>query len=53
VGAENGYGLPADEVTWRLAGTVGAAKVYRTDRQGTIEFVTDGARLWVKTEKAN
>ncbi len=53
VGADNGYGLPSAEVTGRLARTVGAANVYRTDRQGTIEFVTDGARLWVKTEKAN
>ena len=25
--------------------------IYRTDKDGTIEFVTEGERLWVKTEK--
>ena len=27
------------------------AAVYRTDRQGTVEVVTDGTRVWVRTER--
>jgi beta-lactamase superfamily II metal-dependent hydrolase len=29
---------------------VGAANVYRTDKQGTIDFITDGTRLRVETK---
>jgi len=25
--------------------------IYRTDEQGTIEFTTDGEKLWVRMEK--
>jgi hypothetical protein len=32
----------------RLEEAVGFASVYRTDTQGTIEFITDGESLWVK-----
>jgi len=51
VGANNTYGHPTDEVTARLAEKVGAENIYRTDRDGAIEFVTDGEKLWVETEK--
>ena len=44
----NDYGLPKAEVVDRLAGRLGAANIYRTDEDGTIEFVTDGRRLWRK-----
>jgi len=47
VGADNGYGHPSKEVLARL----GEIPVYRTDEDGTIEFTTDGDRLWVKTER--
>jgi len=30
---------------------VSSENIYRTDENGTIEFITDGDRLWVKTEK--
>jgi competence protein ComEC len=46
---ENDYGHPSDQVTERLNTRLGSANVYRTDRQGTIEFITDGRRLWINT----
>ena len=47
VGADNLFGHPSPEVVGRLSAT----HLYRTDQQGTIELITDGKRLWVKTEK--
>jgi len=35
----------------RLSQRIGSENIYRTDEHGTIEFITDGERLWVKTEK--
>jgi len=29
---------------------LGEDSVYRTDEDGTIEFITDGERLWVTAE---
>ncbi len=49
VGAGNKYGLPDEEVLHRLSQNPGLESVYRTDRHGTIDFITDGERLWVKT----
>jgi competence protein ComEC len=49
VAAENQFGHPDQAVLKRLERL--GATVLRTDEQGTIEFVTDGAGLWVKTEK--
>ncbi|MDD5127565.1 MAG: DNA internalization-related competence protein ComEC/Rec2 [Dehalococcoidales bacterium] len=48
VGEDNKFGHPDDEVLQRLETIVGAQNVYRTDSRGTVEFITDGARLWVK-----
>jgi len=45
---ENRYGHPHDEVINRLAEELGKEHIYRTDEQGTVEFTTDGERLWVK-----
>ncbi|RJO63027.1 MAG: MBL fold metallo-hydrolase [Dehalococcoidia bacterium] len=45
---ENDYGHPKAEVLERLAGRLGASNIYRTDKRGTIEFITDGRRLWVR-----
>ncbi len=42
VGARNRYGHPAQEVIARLGGH--GIVVYRTDRQGTITFSSDGQR---------
>ena len=51
VGEDNTFGHPRDEVMGRLTEKVGSENIYRTDEDGTIEFITDGERLWVKTER--
>ena len=51
VGTDNPFGHPSPEVVERLVDQLGENKLYRTDRDGTIEFITDGASLWVTTEK--
>ena len=47
VGADNKFGHPSDEVLERL----GTENIYRTDKHGTIEFTTNGERLWVEVER--
>jgi competence protein ComEC len=47
VGADNLFGHPSPEVVDRLS----SSHLYRTDLQGTVELITDGNRLWVKTER--
>ncbi|GAB4436298.1 MAG: hypothetical protein Kow00120_03380 [Anaerolineae bacterium] len=44
----NRQGYPAPEVLARLGD---ATPVYRTDRHGAVEFATDGAKLWITTER--
>ncbi len=51
VGADNDYGHPGAETMGRLTGRIGLDKIYRTDKNGTIEFITNGDRLWVKRDK--
>ncbi len=51
VGTDNRSGHPSDEVMDRLEERLGSESIYRTDEHGTIEFVTDGERLWVKVER--
>ncbi len=51
VGAKNRFGLPHTEVVNRLTEQLGG-RVYLTSTHGTIEFITDGDRLWVKLDKA-
>jgi competence protein ComEC len=48
---ENSFGHPSNEVIKRLEERLGAENVYRIDEQGTIEFITDGERLWVRVEE--
>jgi len=50
VGEDNPYGHPSPEVMARLEDRIGPESIYRTDKQGTIEFITDGERLWVEVE---
>ena len=50
-GADNKFGHPDDEVLERLAQTVGEDNIYRTDLHGTVEFITDGDRLWMELER--
>jgi len=53
VGAGNRFGHPDNEVLDRLERKLGTGNIYRTDEQGTIEFITDGKRLWVVTTGTN
>jgi competence protein ComEC len=50
VGKDNPFGHPSPEVWERLIGRLGEGNVYRTDEDGTIEFITDGEKLWVKAD---
>jgi competence protein ComEC len=50
VGKDNRFGHPSGEVIGRLEERLGTENIYRTDEQGTIEFITDGERLWVRTK---
>lgn len=47
-GKDNKFGHPHQETLDRLAAH--HIPVYRTDTDGTVEFVSDGARLWVQPE---
>ena len=49
VGADNRFGHPVPEILARLEEKMGEKNIFRTDERGTIEFITDGERLWVKT----
>ena len=51
VGADNKFGLPSDEVISRLEQKLGASNIYRTDKYGTIDFITNRERLWVEVER--
>jgi len=50
VGADNRFGHPHPAVLDRLA-DIQDLRVLRTDEQGTVEFVTDGHRLWLTTDR--
>ncbi len=50
VGADNPFGHPKDEVLNKLEATLGEENIYRTDEDGTVEFITDGEKLWVNIE---
>ena len=47
-GADNRFGHPSDGVVSRLEQKLAGGNIYRIDEQGTIEFITDGERLWVE-----
>jgi len=49
-GADNPFGHPSPEVLERLIDTLGQDNIYRTDKDGTIEFITDGETLGVRTD---
>jgi competence protein ComEC len=52
VGEDNPFGHPSPEVWERLIDRLGEDNVYRTDEDGTIEFITDGERLWLRFTKS-
>ncbi len=49
VGQDNRFGHPSPEVLERYAAH--GLPVLRTDQHGTIEFITDGQRLWIETDQ--
>ena len=51
-GEDNRFGHPAPDVVSRLEAAVGPERVYRTDRHGTVEVISDGESLWVRTERS-
>ncbi|GAH89299.1 unnamed protein product, partial [marine sediment metagenome] len=56
VGADNRFGHPTPEVMERLEEKLGPENIYltydaRTGEHHTIEFITDGERLWVRVER--
>jgi competence protein ComEC len=50
VGADNQFGHPQKAALDRLT-QLGDVTILRTDEEGTIEFITDGQQLWVRTER--
>jgi len=50
VGENNEFGHPSDDALTRLGEKLVTENIYRSDVNGTIEFITDGERLWVKCE---
>jgi len=52
---ENDYGHPCEGVLERLgewAERRGCElRLYRTDRDGAVEVITDGVQVWVRTER--
>lgn len=50
-GEGNPHGHPSREVLDRLTEILGENNIYRTDINDTIEFITDGHRLWLKIYK--
>jgi competence protein ComEC len=51
VGAGNDYGHPNSEMLQRLEAVISDDNIYRTDMDGTVEFITDGEKLWIRTSK--
>ena len=44
---EHSYGHPSDEVLARLAAV--GAKIYRTDKAGTVVIISDGETMHIRT----
>ena len=51
VGADNRFGHPSPQVLERLEDLVGEEHILHTDEQGMVEIITDGAQVWVDTER--
>jgi competence protein ComEC len=45
VGADNRFGHPDEVTVEKLEGIA----TYRTDQDGSVELITDGARYWLRT----
>lgn len=53
VGIDNRYGHPDAETLTRLNQYLDTDSIFLTSQNGTIEFTTDGSRLWVKTDRSS
>ena len=51
VGEGNQFGHPDTDVVRRLRESVGEGGIFMTSEQGTVEIITDGETLWVRTER--
>jgi competence protein ComEC len=51
VGKGNNYGHPHPDVIARLSNRVNRSNIFLTSEDGSIEFITDGYKLLVKTDK--
>ena len=51
VGEGNPFGHPRPQVLERLEQAVASSALFRTDLDGQVEFISDGRRLWVRTER--
>jgi competence protein ComEC len=49
VGKENRFNHPHQEVIERVTRTVGPDRILLTSQEGTVEFITDGQKLWIAT----
>ena len=50
-GSDNKFGHPDEDVVFRLQQRIMPERVLITAANGTVEFITDGERLWVETER--
>ena len=50
-GRDNRFGHPDPDVVERLNGVVDGAHLFTTAENGSVSFETDGATLWVSTER--
>ena len=51
VGEDNRFGHPHQETLDTLAQVVGEDRIFITSIHGSVEFVSDGSRLRLKTER--
>ena len=50
-GKNNAYGHPHAETLSTIGSRIGEENIFLTSQCGNVELITDGKRLWVKTEK--
>jgi competence protein ComEC len=50
VSSNNNFNHPHPEIVSRLMQKLGDSKVFLTSKHGSVEFISDGNKLWVKTE---
>ena len=51
VGTRNPFGHPHEDALQRVTAATQNGRVYTTANNGDVRFMTDGHRLWVRTER--